>query len=68
MGWWGNFKARRKADKRLKACIRAKGGFKHKVLGPVYFGFVRAFGWAFFNYQSNEIARDDIDETLDDLA
>ncbi len=52
----GNFKARRDADYALKNCIKneikGKSIFK-KPLPYIYFGFVRAFGWLFYNYKNN---------------
>lgn len=40
----GNWKQRWRADKKLFKCVAAKRGFKHKIIAPVMWLGVRAFG------------------------
>jgi hypothetical protein len=40
----GSAKERRAADKKLYRCVKAKGGWKNKVLAPMMYLGVRVFG------------------------
>ncbi|MCB1025961.1 MAG: hypothetical protein KDB79_16315 [Acidobacteria bacterium] len=42
----GSFSERRASDKRLYTCVKAKGGWKNKMLAPMMYLGVRVFGTA----------------------
>lgn len=51
-----NFSTRKDADIKLKNCIKKavkNKQFWKKPLPYIYYGFVRTFGWLFYNYKNN---------------